>query len=212
MKDTSPQLDPLEIIYGALEASNCFVYRCAPDAASTMEFLAGNVRAITGRDPDALLHNRLVSYDEITHPDDVDSVLAQIDQATRARHSWDISYRIVRPDGVAKPVRERGGGVFDGETPLYFYGLVVDAAAETALRDELRDRAEQTAQAHREILELAGKISASVRELSLLSINARIEAARAGSAGAGFGVVATEINALAEANAAWAAQISERMS
>jgi methyl-accepting chemotaxis protein len=89
---------------------------------------------------------------------------------------------------------------------------VVSAKAETDLRENAERVAAETLQANQEIVELAQKITSSVRQLSLLSVNARIEAARSGPLGAGFGVVANEIKMLADDNGKWASVITEKLS
>nr|WP_276150786.1 MULTISPECIES: methyl-accepting chemotaxis protein [unclassified Sulfitobacter] len=70
----------------------------------------------------------------------------------------------------------------------------------------------QSRESNSEIIGLTGKITGSIRQLTMLSINARIEAARSGDAGRGFAVVAEEMKKLADQNAEWAYVISEKVS
>ena len=201
-----------EIFESIIASSKCFVYRCKNDADYTMQFMSGCVKDVTGYRKDQILNNSEVGYVSLCHPDDAAFMVERVDLAIEARVPWDVDYRLVHPDGSLKWVRERGDAVYDADGQMvYLQGIVADAAAEVALRDEMDKRGAQTLQINHDILQLAQKISNSVRQLGMLSINARIEAARAGQAGLGFAVVASEINTLAKENAEWADQIASRM-
>ena len=178
-----------------------------------MTYLAGSVDEITGCRPAQLLINRDLNYASLCHPDDLRPMIDEVDAAIAARAPWDLDYRLVRPDGSTAYVRERGAAALDdaGEVQ-YLQGLVVDASAEQHLRQKLQQQRAEALQSNKDILDLANNIARSVRELSMLSVNARSEAARAGDHGRGFAVVATEISKLADTNAQWAAMIADKIS
>ena len=196
-----------------MKASKSFVYRCDNDEDVTMTYLSGSVGAVTGCRTDQLLNNRELSYGSLCHPDDLKDMIDAVDASIEARTSWDLDYRLVRPDGSELLVRERGAAVFnDAGDVIYLQGLVVDASAENELRIRLEEKAQTANSANVAILSLANQIVGSVRELNMLSVNSKIEAARAGDSGAGFKVIAGEIQRLAKANADCAVQIAEQMS
>ena len=193
-------------------ASKAFVYRCDNDADYTMRFLSGCFHDITGYHPDQIMENKERGYTSLCHPDDLKPMVARIDACIERGETWDVDYRLVRPDGAVMPVRERGSAVFERGKLVYLQGLVCDATEENRLRESIEDTAADTRTANNDILDLANKIVLSVRALRMLSINSQIEAARAGEAGRGFAVVAEEIGKLAEENAECAEEIASRMS
>lgn len=73
------------------------------------------------------------------------------------------------------------------------------------LRSRFATRHQQTAQARTAMLKAIGSISDVSMKVKLISLNASIEAARAGANGKSFGVIATEIRTLSE-DAAQSAQ------
>ena len=197
-----------ESIFGAIDA---FIYRCANDADYTMDYMAGGVQKLIGYAPEDVMGNAKVSYVGITVDEDKDRVFADVDAAIEAGRAWDVAYRLCHQDGHHVWVRERGSAVYEDGKLVYLQGLVVDAAAEFNLRSELERRVEESRAASKDIVGLTKQITSSVRELSMLSTNARIEAARSGEAGRGFAVVANEMKTLSERNAGLADKIAEQV-
>ncbi|MEM7507376.1 MAG: PAS domain-containing protein [Pseudomonadota bacterium] len=205
------QPDRAEVFESIFSVIDALVYRCRNDSDYTMEYLDGAVRSISGYSRDDLLGNSRVSWVGITHPDDVERVFGIVDEAIARGVPWDVDYRIVRADGRAAWVRERGCAVMEEGELAYLQGLIVDAGAEVELRDQMAGILETSKAANDEILDLAKNILKSVEILSILSVNARIEAARSGDAGRGFAVVAEEISTLAQENGKWAQMIAQKM-
>lgn len=202
----------LTVFHSVINSGKAFVYRCANDENFTMAFMAGQVEQLCGRPMSDILGNKTVSYVDIMHKEDLDEALAAIDRAIEASQNWDVAYRISHPDGSESWVRERGSAIYDDQGKMLFLeGLVVDASAEVQLRQELQDTLARTEKANSEIIELAQSILRSVQKLSILAINAGIEAARAGKAGSGFAYLAREIKALADENSIWASRITDTM-
>ena len=186
-----------------------FAYRCRNDKNYTMEFMQGAVEALTGHDIGDILGNKRVSYVGLTHPEDVERVFAEVDDAIEHRLPWDVAYRLKSEQGRVSHVRERGSAVFEDGELIYLQGLVVGAEREKSLQEEMRSHLDKSEATNRQILEITEQITRSLKQLNMLSINARIEAARSGSAGLGFAVVADEMKALSNQTSQWADVISK---
>lgn len=203
--------DRAEIFRSVFDVIDALIYRCRNDRDYTMEYLDGGVKAISGYSKNDLLGNNRVSWVGLTHPEDVERVFGLVDTAIERGVPWDMEYRILRADGSTTWVRERGCAVMEQGELAYLQGLIVDAGAEVKLRGQMQAILEQSKADNEEILDLAKNILKSVQVLSILSVNARIEAARSGDAGRGFAVVAEEISALAQENGKWAQRIAQKM-
>ena len=177
-----------------------------------MHYMKGPVEKITGYPVEDILENKHVSFVGLTHPDDVDPTFAAVDAAIARNQPWDVVYRLIHRNGDHIWVRDRGKAVFDVQGEVsHLEGLIVSASAEMELREQLNQTLADKETANAEILKLAENILYSIKKLSLLSVNARIEAARAGDAGLGFAYVASEISTLADESTKLATQISARM-
>lgn len=206
--DTDDAADVFASIFSAVDA---LIYRCGNDADYTMQYMSGNVEGITGYPISAILNNARVSWVGLTSDADKERVFADVDAAIEAGRPWDIVYRIKTLNDGERWLRERGCAVYrDGELS-HLQGLIVRADEEVAARRRVEEQAAVAEAEKRDIITIADDIIASVTKLTMLSINARIEAARSGDAGRGFAVVAEEISRLAEENTALARSISQRI-
>ncbi|HEV2610416.1 MAG TPA: EAL domain-containing protein [Noviherbaspirillum sp.] len=119
------------------------VYRCRIDDSWTMEFLSEGCQALTGYAVEDLLHNRRVSYDSITFPEDRAHVHAVIQESLGAGGRFSLEYRILRQDGGIRWVWERGIGIRNAMgIPVAIEGIIQDITqrkeAEQALHEAER--------------------------------------------------------------------------
>lgn len=116
------------------------VFSCASDPEWSLTYLSEGVLALTGYKAAELVgKSRLVSYNSITHPEDLPKVLQAIQTAIASRQPYVVEYRIHTKSGQEKWLWEKGSGVFDDTgSMLGIEGFITDITgrvqAEVALR------------------------------------------------------------------------------
>jgi diguanylate cyclase (GGDEF)-like protein/PAS domain S-box-containing protein len=78
-----------------------------------MTYLSEGCLTLTGYSSEELIGDRAVSFDSITHSDDLPHVLASIETAVAQKQPYVVEYRIRTKSGEEKWVWEKGHGVFD---------------------------------------------------------------------------------------------------
>ncbi len=179
-----------------------FLYRCRADENYTMLEMTNGIERIFGYPADEIIGNRVRTFTSIMHEEDIPIMDALVGRALETRTDWTLEYRIRHRDGRLIWVTETGGGVWDeaGEL-LYLEGSILNIESLYQRIDEQTAGMRVTASKTNEILQ-------SLRYLKLLAVNAGIEAARAGTAGSGFAVLAAEMRALANSSEEAARAIS----
>ena len=182
---------------------NGFLYRCRADENYTMLEMTDGVMRVFGYPVDEIVGNRLRTFTSIMCEDDVPRMDEAVGAALETRTNWTIEYRIRHNQGHYIWVTETGGGVWDADGALlYLEGSIVNIESFYQRLDAQTAEMRVTASKSAEILH-------SLRYLKLLAVNAGIEAARAGSAGQGFAVLASEMRNLANVSEAAAREISQ---
>jgi len=122
------------------------VYRCLHDTSWSMDFISSAVEDLTGYRADEFMQNKTRNFASIVHPDDLDLINRNVDEAIANHHSFAYEYRIIHRDGSIHWVLERGKGIYDSTGNFqYIEGVIFDIsdrkASEKALEiSALRDQ------------------------------------------------------------------------
>lgn len=90
-----------------------FVYRCRNDISYPTEFVSEGVAQLTGHPVEAFRENR-IRFGDLIHPEDADSVWAEIQAALQEDRSFEVMYRIRTASDSTRWVWEKGVGIRDG--------------------------------------------------------------------------------------------------
>lgn len=187
-----------------------FLYRGLNSADYAMVWVSAGFEALTGLGaPDFVAKRK--AFSDLIHPDDIDMVNTAVADALAVDGRWQVSYRLKTPDGGWRYVHETGGGCerdpVTGEHQ-FLDGIILDAGRLTNLATKL-DAGRASVKAMNGSID---QIFHTLKTLRLLSLNARIEAARAQQHGAGFSVVAQEMMSLAATGETVTRQIEAELS
>ena len=128
------------------------VFSCAKKPEWSMTYLSEGCLPLTGYTSEELIGNRAISFDGITHKDDLPKVLAAIETGVSHQQPYVVEYRIRTQSGQEKWVWEKGHGVFDsaGEV-LGLEGFITDITE----RKRSEDASRQAEAKYRSIFENA---------------------------------------------------------
>jgi hypothetical protein len=171
------------------QTQSCF-YECKLDEYYTMLYISEAVVALTGYKAEEFINNVAVNFASLIHPDDAEQVGKAITETQRSSTVYDVEYRLKRRSEDYTLVHERGftKKVADDE---HLFGLI------TPINTKTGDLLQVLIKKSQEIEASSNEIEAILKSLNLLAVNATIEASRAGAQGAGFAVVANEVQNLA---------------
>lgn len=191
-------------------------YREARSLSDSFEGMTAGLRAILGQVGGSVGHLREVSKDisqasegaadmANRQASSVAETTATVEQLSRTFNAVaDDAQRVLN---IAESSLERAES---GRDTIDAGSMTMTELAQGA--QEVREAAEAAAIVARDISEMTAIISGISEQTKILALNAAIEAARAGDAGRGFGVVATEIRSLADSVGRSAGRIKDLVS
>ena len=87
-------------------------YRARNDDAWSLDFVSQGWREVTGYEPSAFAGDAPMNFRSLMHPDDVEDVRKEVNEALARRKSFEFTYRIRAANGTEKWIWERGQGIF----------------------------------------------------------------------------------------------------
>ncbi len=147
------------------------VYWCINAPQWTMKYVSRGCLDLTGYQPDDLINNNKISYENIIHTDDRDMVWKNIQESIQLKTHFEIEYRIITKNKQIKWVWEKGIGVINKFGDIdHLEGFITDITE--------RKKSEDTIQEQREYLQSIFKVSpvgiGTVSKRNLLFVNDRV--------------------------------------
>jgi len=138
-------------------------YRCLNDTDWTMLHISDEDGKLTGYEPDDLVENRIISFNDLIVPEDQSYVREEIEKAVRKNSPFTIEYRIRTRDQKKKYVWEKGLCVGENDTGKEIIeGFITDISS--------RKEAEKALQAsHQRFLKILNSIDATVHVIDIES-------------------------------------------
>lgn len=114
-------------------------YRCKYDENWTMEFVSDGAKELTGYDPEELLHNQAIPFEDIIGVEYRNTLRKAWSELLPLRQTLNAEYEIVRKDGSRIWVLEKGQGIFNGEGELEaLEGIILDVTEKKRMEENLK--------------------------------------------------------------------------
>ncbi|MBP1466393.1 diguanylate cyclase [Candidatus Chloroploca sp. M-50] len=113
-------------------------YRCRFDHDWTMEFVSEGCFKLTGYPSEALVNNRLVSFNDLINPEDRERVWTRWEEASHQCASVQLEYRLITADQREKWIFEQGAFVCDATGTIQtIEGLLIDITDRKQAEEEV---------------------------------------------------------------------------
>lgn len=121
-------------------------YRCSNDGNWTMHFVSGGAAELLGFDPEDLINNDKVAYNDLILPEYREYLWVAWQSALSQNVPLTVEYQVRTAMGDVKWVWEQGCGVFDENGELLFIeGLILDVSPQKRAEEALRRREQDLA-------------------------------------------------------------------
>jgi PAS domain S-box-containing protein len=145
-------------------------YRCKNDHDWTMEFVSEGSLDLSGYRPEELILSRKVSYSELVHPLDRNTVWDEVQIALNNDRPFQLTYRINTPAGE-KWVWEQGKGVTNsaGEV-IALEGFVTDITERVTAQQNLEQRVDERTRELSTLLDISHNLASMLDLEPLLDL------------------------------------------
>jgi diguanylate cyclase (GGDEF)-like protein/PAS domain S-box-containing protein len=114
-------------------------FRTSHEQGLPMLYISRGCEQLTGYTSDEILNNPLYGFNNITHPEDLPKVLANLKKVKNQPNSYVLEYRIHTKKGQEKWVWEKGHSTFDeGGNFLGIEGFITDISELKRIEEALR--------------------------------------------------------------------------
>jgi PAS domain S-box-containing protein len=151
-------------------------YRCAHDSTWTMKFLSDAIEEIVGYPASDFIQNKNRIFASVIHPDDLDYMTQEVNQAILSDRPYVLEYRMVHANGSIRWVYEKGQAIFNDQEHLEYLDGVIFDITDRKLTEDFLDRQTQVLEAIASGVDLS-----QVLDLLITIIEARGDRAMLGS-------------------------------
>ena len=136
-------------------------YRCANTEGWPMDFVSQGVEQLTGYSPKEISGSGPVTYGDLIHPDDQETVWNDVQEAVAIEGPFELEYRLCARDGTKRWVWERGRAVpSEGGSTAILEGFVSDITDRKRSEHALRELEHQLRQSQK--MEAIGQLAGGV--------------------------------------------------
>ncbi len=103
------------------------IYRCKVDQQWTMEYVSEGVKILTGYEPEEIINNKLVSFNDIIHPNYREMLFDDWKPIIIDHTNFEKEYMIITKEGKNKWVYEQGKPIYDESgKAIALEGIIID--------------------------------------------------------------------------------------
>lgn len=115
------------------------VYRRKNDAAYSLEYVSEGAKTLTGHTPEALVNNHVVSYRDLIHPEDRETIQSAFQKQVSENKDFQAVYRIITNNAETKWVWEQARMVKsqNDKNGALLEGLIIDITDQVIARQAL---------------------------------------------------------------------------